>query len=241
MLDTVLRSWDTKMWDDLCIIGIRDLEKYRENGGLLVKHDECKHQAVRHFIFLSICIAVPVSVLLGGSVKLVCTSQSPLQSFTQKLWEVALSLPGRFLCRRCFTLCVTMEVEPRIAKRYKCHHCCSCKNYHTLCITMVVEPRIVKQYKCHHCCRCKNYQGKGMEGGKKVSLLHFLADQKITSSWKKCVLGHPIARATSYCLLPDTFWLWISKNAFKVGSVKFLNSLSTPSIVKKVCTGSKSS
>ena len=22
---------------------------------------------------------------------------------------------------------------------------------------------------------------------------------------EKCVLGHPIARATSYCLLPDTF------------------------------------
>ena len=26
-------------------------------------------------------------------------------------------------------LCITMEVEPRIAKQYKCHHCCSCKNY----------------------------------------------------------------------------------------------------------------
>ena len=49
------------------------------------------------------------------------------------------------------------------------------------------------------------YQGKGMEDGKKLSLRHFLADQKIMSSWKKCVLGHPIAQATSYCLLPDTF------------------------------------
>ena len=39
--------------------------------------------------------------------------------------------------------------------------------------------------------------------------------------WKKCVLGHPIARATSYCLLPDTLWLRGPKNAFKVGSVKF--------------------
>ena len=36
-----------------------------------------------------------------------------------------------------------------------------------LCITMEVEPRIAKQYKCHHCCSCKNYWGKGMEGGKK--------------------------------------------------------------------------
>jgi len=43
-----------------------------------------------------------------------------------------------------------------------------------------------------------------MEGGKKVSLHRFLADQKIAGLWKKCVLGHPIAR-TSYCLLPDTF------------------------------------
>ena len=54
------------------------------------------------------------------------------------------------------------------------------------------------------------------------------------------VLVHPIARATSYCLLSDTFCLRASKNVFKVGSVKFANSLSLPSIVKKVRTGSKS-
>ena len=58
---------------------------------------------------------------------------------------------------------------------------------------------------------------------------------------KKCVLGHPIARVTSYCLLPDKLWLQASKYAFKVGSVKFANSLSPPSIVKKVRTGGKSS
>ena len=127
--------------------------------------------------------------------------------------EVAASLPGRFLSRRCFTLCITMEVEPRIAK----------------------------QYKCHHCYRCTNYRGTGMEGGTKVSLHRFLADQNIASLWGKCVLGHPIARATSYCLLPDTFWLRASKNVFKVGSVKFANSLSPPAIVKKIRTGSKSS
>ena len=76
-----------------------------------------------------------------------------------------------------------------------------------LCITVEAEPRIAKQYKCQYCCSCKIYRGKGMEGGKKVSynLRRFLADQKISSSWKKCVSGHPIARATSYCLLPDTF------------------------------------
>ena len=58
---------------------------------------------------------------------------------------------------------------------------------------------------------------------------------------EKCILGHPIAWATSYCLFPDTLWLRASKNAFNVGSVKFANSLSLPSTVKKVCTGSKSS
>ena len=55
------------------------------------------------------------------------------------------------------------------------------------------------------------------------------------------LLNRPTAWATSYCLLPDTFWLRASKNVFKVGSVKFANSLSPPSIVKKVCTRSKSS
>ena len=64
----------------------------------------------------------------------------------KKSREVAASLPGWFLSRRCFTLCITMEVEPRIAKQYKCRQCCS----------------------------CKNYRGKGMEGGTKVSLHCFL-------------------------------------------------------------------
>ena len=63
----------------------------------------------------------------------------------KKLWEVAASLPGWFLSRRCFMLCVTMEAEPRIAKQYKCHHCCS----------------------------CKNYRGKGMEGGEKSVFASF--------------------------------------------------------------------
>ena len=36
----------------------------------------------------------------------------------KKSREVAASLPGRFLSRRCFTLCITMEVEPGIAKQY---------------------------------------------------------------------------------------------------------------------------
>ena len=80
----------------------------------------------------------------------------------------------------------------------------------TLRITVKVEPRIAKQHKCHHCCSCKNYWGKGMEGGKKC-LRCFLAD-RFASLWKKCVWGNPIA--------------WATSNAFKVGSVKFSNSLS---------------
>ena len=63
---------------------------------------------------------------------------------------------------------------------------------------MEVETRIAKQYKCQYCCSCKNYRGKGIEGENKVSLRRFLTDQKIASSEKKCVLGHPKARATSY-------------------------------------------
>ena len=54
---------------------------------------------------------------------------------------------------------------------------------------MEVEPRIAKQYKCHHYCSCKNYRGKGMEGGKKVFLHRFSADQKIASSWTKMSFG----------------------------------------------------
>ena len=63
----------------------------------------------------------------------------------KKLWEVTASVLGWFLSRCCFTLCITVEVEPRIAKQYKCCHCCSCKN---------------------------NW-GKGMEGGKKCLCVIF--------------------------------------------------------------------
>ena len=131
----------------------------------------------------------------------------------KKSREVAASLPGWFLSRRCFMLCITMEVEPRIAKRCKCHHCCS----------------------------WKKYWGKGMDGWKKVSLCLFFWLTRRSRVRGKGVLGHPIAWATNYCLLPVTFWLRAARNAFKVGCVKFTNSLTPPSIVKKVRTGSKSS
>ena len=126
----------------------------------------------------------------------------------KKLREVAASLPGRFLSRRCFTLW-KLNLELRSSTN----------------ATAVAVAKITQEW--------------GWRVEKKCLLCHFLADQKIVNSWKKYVLGHPMARATSYCLLPDTFWLKASKNVFKVGSVKFANSLSPPSIVKKVCTGSK--
>ena len=80
----------------------------------------------------------------------------------------------------------------------------------------------------------------GMEGGKKC-LCHFFGwpeDRQFTQ--KRSVLGRPIAQETSHCLLTDTLWLQASENAFKVGNVKFTNSLSPPSIVKKAHTWSKS-
>ena len=45
-----------------------------------------------------------------------------------------------------------------------------------------------------------------MKGGKKVftSLFGWPEDCVFVEK-KKCILGHPIAQATSYCLLPDTF------------------------------------
>ena len=77
-----------------------------------------------------------------------------------------------------------------------------------------------------------------MEGGKKVSLCCFLADQKIVSLWEKNRFG--ASYSTSNKLL------FVARHILTMGpqkclSVKFANSLSPPSIVKKVRTGSKSS
>ena len=47
----------------------------------------------------------------------------------KKSREVPASLLGRFLSRRCFTLCITIKIKPRMVKQYKCHHFCSSKNY----------------------------------------------------------------------------------------------------------------
>ena len=135
----------------------------------------------------------------------------------KKSREVAASLLGWFVGRCCFTLCITMEIEPIIAK----------------------------QYKCHHCCRCKNYWGKGMEGGKKVSALFFGWPEDRNFVEKMC-FGASYSTSNKLLLvarhiLTMSTTLRASKNAFKIGSVKFANSLSLPSIVKRVRTRSKSS
>ena len=69
-----------------------------------------------------------------------------------------------------------------------------------LCISMEVEPRIMKQCKCHHCCGCKITWESGWRVEKRC-LHNFLADQKIASLWKKCILGHPVAeqQVTACC------------------------------------------
>ena len=74
--------------------------------------------------------------------------------------RLQLPLLGWFLSRRWFMLCIIVEAEPRTAKLYKCY------------------------YRCV----CKNYKGKVMEDGKKVSLHHFSAGQKIVSAWRKKML-----------------------------------------------------
>ena len=115
-----------------------------------------------------------------------------------------------------------------------------------------VASHCVSQWKLN-CCVCKNYKEKVTENGEKKK------EKKKERKNEKCVyvifrltrrsrvrgknkfFCHPVERATSYCLLLYTFWLRTFKNAFKVGTVNFTNLLSTPSIVKKVCTGSKNS
>ena len=76
-----------------------------------------------------------------------------------------------------------------------------------------------------------------MEGGKKVSLHRFSAGRRsrvrgINAVWG--ILWHE--QQIIACCQPHSNF----KNAFQVGSVNFANSLSPPSIVKKILTGSKS-
>ena len=72
--------------------------------------------------------------------------------------------------------------------------------------------------------------------GKKGALRRFLADQKIASSWEKMRFGATYSTSNKVLFVARHI---LTTNVFKVGSVKFAYSLSPPSIVKKVLTGSK--
>ena len=79
-----------------------------------------------------------------------------------------------------------------------------------------------------------------MEDGKKVSFRRFSANQKIACAGnnQKGENGggggggggerHPVARATSSCLLRDSPSLRAFKNALKVGTLNFANSQCRP-------------
>ena len=117
----------------------------------------------------------------------------------KKSRDVAVSLPGRFLSRRCFTLCITMEVEPRIAK----------------------------QYKCHHCCCCKHYRGKGMEGGKQkcLGVVFWLTRRSrvLERKRKKKRFGASYSTNNKLLLVARHILTMDLKKCLKVGSVKFTN------------------
>ena len=77
-----------------------------------------------------------------------------------------------------------------------------------LCITMKIEPRIAKQYKCHYCCVCKNYREKTMKDGKKKCLLHhFLADKKI-GSVDKILWGASCSMNSKFLLVARCTLTW---------------------------------
>ena len=107
----------------------------------------------------------------------------------KKSREVVASLPGWFLSRRCFTLCITMEVEPRIQ---------SSTNATAVAVAKITQER-----------------GWRVEKSVFASFFGWPEDRESLKK-KKSFLGHPIARATSYCLLPDTLWLRASKMHLKL-------------------------
>ena len=89
-----------------------------------------------------------------------------------------------------------------------------------------------------------DYRGGGGGGGGwgvgGVSLRRFLADRKIASSWGEKKKGFGASYSTNNELLLVARHI-LTAGLQKVGSIKYANSVSPPSIVKKVRTGSKSS
>ena len=70
---------------------------------------------------------------------------------------------------------------------------------------MEAEPRTAKQYKCHHCCSCKSYWGKGMEGGKKCFASFFgrPKDRKFVEKnnfWASCSTSNKLLLVARHIL-----------------------------------------
>ena len=82
-----------------------------------------------------------------------------------------------------------------------------------------------------------------MEGGKKSVFASFFGRPEDREFIEKMRFGASYSTSNKLLLFIRHIMTMVlkKKNAFNVGSVKFANSLSPPSIVKKVRTGSKSS
>ena len=130
----------------------------------------------------------------------------------KKLWEVAASLSGWFLCRCCFMLRVIQwELNLELW---------SSTNATTVAVAKITWERgwrVEKKF-----CIVFGWA----EGRKFMRKMRFGASYS-TRNKLLLVARHILTTGLQKCL--------------KVGSVKFANLLSPPSIVKKVCIGSKSS
>ena len=80
-----------------------------------------------------------------------------------------------------------------------------------------------------------------MVGGKKSIFASFFGWPEDSEFVEKMRFGASYSTSNKLLLISRHIMTTGLKNAFKVGSVKFANSLSPPFIAKKVRTGSKSS
>ena len=149
-----MRAYVAGICEEVPIAGIREGGTYSGHmwgGGTYSGHTRgvriagiCEEVPIhtRGVRIAGICEEVPIAGIREGVRIAGICEEIPI---AQEIARGHSALQGRFLGRRCFTLCITVEVEPRVAK----------------------------QYKFQYCCGSKNYRGKGMECGKKVSFRRF--------------------------------------------------------------------
>ena len=92
-----------------------------------------------------------------------------------------------------------------------------------LCITMEIELRITKQYKCQHCCSCKNYRGKGLEGGKSV-FASFWGWPEDCEFMEKMCFGASYSTCNKLLLVARHSLTTGLQKCLNIGNVKFTNS-----------------